>query len=62
VISRRQLRENDDSATVLEAMKRREVRRIPVTNERGGSRRSGNGLSRTLLLPPNRLDNWSLSW
>ena len=29
------VRENDDSATVLEAMKRREVRRIPVTNERG---------------------------
>jgi CBS domain-containing protein len=29
------VRENDDSATVLEAMKRREVRRIPVMNERG---------------------------
>jgi CBS domain-containing protein len=29
------VRENDDSAMVLEAMKRREVRRIPVTNERG---------------------------
>lgn len=29
------VRENDDSETVLEAMKRREVRRIPVMNERG---------------------------
>jgi CBS domain-containing protein len=27
--------ENDDSATVLAAMKRREVRRIPVTNKNG---------------------------
>jgi len=29
------VRDTDDSATVLEAMKRREVRRIPVTDERG---------------------------
>lgn len=36
------VRENDDSAMVLEAMKRREVRRIPVTND-VGDRRQGRG-------------------